>query len=139
MFTGFRPRRRRRTVLVVMSRTRALLFSFTLLAAPAANECNSNEHLPCDVEDVLVAKCQTCHNGDPRLAPMPLLTYADTQAPAPSNPADQVWQRIQVRIESTVNPMPPSHAAALTDGERQVLRAWVAQGAPGSAVVCAAD
>jgi uncharacterized membrane protein len=120
-----------------MFRTRAVLFSFTLLAAPAANECSPADKLPCDVEDVLIARCQTCHQGDLVQAPMPLLTYADTQAPAPSNPAEQVWQRIQVRIESTVNPMPPRHAQPLTDGERQVLSSWVDAGAPGSSVVCA--
>lgn len=119
-----------------MLRTRAVLFSFTLLAAPAANECSPADKLPCDVETVLVAKCQTCHTGDPTLAPMPLLTYADTQAPAPSNPGEQVWQRIQARIESTVNPMPPRHAPQLFDSERQVLLAWIAQGAPGSSVAC---
>jgi uncharacterized membrane protein len=120
-----------------MSRTRALLFSFTLLAAPAANECSPADKLPCDVEDVLVAKCQSCHSAQPTPpTPMPLMTYADTQAPAPSNPGEQVWERIRVRIESSGNPMPPLHAQALTDSERQVLRAWLSQGAPGSSVVC---
>jgi uncharacterized membrane protein len=89
------------------------------------------------VEDVLVAKCQSCHSAQPAPpVPMALMTYADSQAAAPSNPGEQVWERIRVRIESSVNPMPPLHAEALTDGERQVLRAWLEQGAPGSSVVC---
>jgi hypothetical protein len=120
-----------------MMRARALLFSFALLAAPAANECSPADKLPCDVAVVLADKCQTCHGAPLQQgAPMPLLTYADTQAAAPSNPGEQVWQRIAVRIESTINPMPPRDAAPLEDSERQVLSAWLDQGAPGSTVVC---
>ena len=136
MFACFRSCRDGRNLPVTMFRARAVLFSFTLLAAPAANECSPSDKLPCDVQQVLVAKCQTCHNGNREQAPMPLLTYADTQAPAPSNPGEQVWQRIGVRIESKANPMPPGTAEPLADAERQVLRAWVEAGAPGSDVTC---
>ncbi|HMJ12209.1 MAG TPA: c-type cytochrome [Polyangiaceae bacterium] len=120
-----------------MLRRQTVLFSFTLLAAPVANECTPKP-LPCEVQTVFKAKCQSCHaNPLTNDVPMPLVTYADTQAPAASNAAEQVWQRIRVRIESTVNPMPPAQAAPLTQAERDVLRAWLAQNAPPGTVTCA--
>src|SRR5580692_10111133 len=44
--------------------------------------------LPCDVDTVLVGHCQQCHSNPPQYgAPMPLVTYADLQAPSHSNPS----------------------------------------------------
>lgn len=64
---------------------------------------------------------------------MPLVTYADTQAPAPSDPIHKlVWQSMQIRIASTENPMPPVYRPdlALSSDEKAQLNAWFAAGAP---------
>src|SRR5438046_2282988 len=67
--------------------------------------------LPCDVGDVLVSRCQSCHGSTPLYgAPMSLVTYADTQAPARSNPSLRVWQMMQMRVHATTasTVMPPA-------------------------------
>jgi hypothetical protein len=109
MTKGISGRRKQRT------RTRAalrsgVLYSITLLAAPAASQCGggSGLNLPCDVDAVLRAKCQGCHGTTPLFgAPMSLVTYDDTQKPAISNPALKVWQMMDTRVHGTPTPMPP--------------------------------
>src|SRR5687767_13432460 len=51
--------------------------------------------LPCAVAQVLAAKCQACHRKPPVFgAPMPLQSYADTQARAPTGQL-AVWQSMK--------------------------------------------
>jgi gluconolactonase len=80
-----------------------------------------------DVEPILRASCQTCHSSPPQnQAPMPLVTYADTQAASRSGrPVFEVMGR---RIDDALSPMPP--AGALDAASRRILRAWAATGAP---------
>ncbi len=100
--------------------------------------------LPCDVATVLKAKCQLCHGATPQYgATMSLVTYADTQAPARSQPSSKVWEMMRTRIHATTTsaptPMPPNGQPALTTGtggELAVLDAWFAAGAPSSTVAC---
>jgi hypothetical protein len=120
-------------------RLKVTVFSFTILAAPAANECGPGPvptgEIPCNVAKVLHDKCQSCHSATPRYgAPMPLVTLADLHAPAPSDASKKVWERVDVRIDhgqSPLNPMPPASQPDLDATERQVLEGWLGQGAPG--------
>src|SRR3954451_8156668 len=48
--------------------------------------------LPCNVEQVLVTRCQSCHQRPPVYgAPMPLVTFADAMATAPAA-GTAVWR-----------------------------------------------
>jgi hypothetical protein len=85
--------------------------------------------LPCDVDAVLQAHCQTCHNSPPRYgAPMPLLSYADVHAAAKSAPSMQVYQLMKLRLHSAASPMPPTND--LDAATLQILDAWLDTGAP---------
>ena len=89
--------------------------------------------LPCDVATVLRDQCQTCHAATPLFgAPMSLTSYADTQAPARSDPSRPVWQLMKEQVEAGTMPQ----GSALTLAERAVLDAWFAAGAPGSSDAC---
>jgi mono/diheme cytochrome c family protein len=84
--------------------------------------------LPVEVARVFQASCVSCHAQTPRFgAPMSLLTWADTQRAAPSDPSRKVWQLIGTRVHDTVRPMPPTRLAT---GDLAVIDAWVAAGAP---------
>jgi hypothetical protein len=93
--------------------------------------------LPCEVAAIVQAKCHTCHGATPFYgAPMPLVTYADTQAPAVSNPSRKVWQLMQGRVHGTPMPMPPVDQPALTSSELSTLDSWFAAGAPAGSGAC---
>lgn len=90
--------------------------------------------LPADVDQILESRCRRCH-GHPtdNFAPMPLVTWNDTQDPAPSDPDKPVYVRIGERIRNPDFPMPPARTdelAAFTEEERHMLEAWIAAGAP---------
>jgi cysteine-rich repeat protein len=94
--------------------------------------------LPCDVQAVLQAKCQSCH-GQPLMGgPMPLMTLADLRADSPgANAGTPVWQRVKVRIgddPGPIGPMPPTWAptGALSAEEKATLNSWLEAGAPGA-------
>lgn len=59
---------------------------------------------------------------------MSLMTYADTQAPAVSDPIRKVYQQMSVRLHDKQKPMPPQQN--LTASELAALDAWIAAGAP---------
>lgn len=75
---------------------------------------------PCEVYEVLKAKCFSCHT-DPQLqgAPFSLLTYEDARAPYF---ASTVWERIGPNVETGNMPL----GGSLTAAEKQVLLDWVA-------------
>lgn len=100
---------------------------------------DSGSGLPCDLATVLQGKCRTCHGATPLFgAPMPLMTYADTQATARSDASRKVWQVMSTRVHSATSPMPPTTQPPLTPAELGVLDAWFGAGAPSSAVACGA-
>jgi hypothetical protein len=94
--------------------------------------------LPCDVASVLRTKCQSCHGTTPlNGAPVPLVTYADTQARSVKDPSLLVWQAMQTRVHSTtMTVMPPRGQPALTSTELAALDSWFAAGAPASTEAC---
>lgn len=91
-----------------------------------------NSGLPCDVEEVLVAKCRRCHTTPTRhAAPFPLLTWEDTQ---------QIFRddrpRFKVMASAIKSGFMPYNTKAnppvepATDAEKQVIIDWAEAGAP---------
>lgn len=89
--------------------------------------------IPCDVQQVLAAGCDSCHGDEARFgAPMPLGSSADFQASAISDPsrlvADVVGQRIHE--SDPTRRMPPVGQPPLSDEQLATLDAWLAAGTP---------
>ena len=107
-----------------MTRALALLLLVAACAEPSTP-------LPADVDAVFAAKCRSCH-GDPLAfgAEFALLSWEDTQAPAPTEPERPIWEVARERVHSTAMPMPPPGLPALTAAELDVLDAWFDAGAP---------
>jgi len=106
--------------------------------APGSEPGTTSGALPCDVDAVLRGKCQSCHGTVPlNGAPVPLVTYADTQAHAVSSPTMSVWQVMQTRVHSTtMSVMPPRGQPALSAAELASLDAWFAAGTPAGTKAC---
>ncbi len=82
---------------------------------------------PCDVQELLATKCQSCHGVDP---PGLLLTLSDFSASSYTSPELTVAEEALRRLTlSTVERMPPA-PYALTEKELSVLEAWLEEGAP---------
>ena len=110
-----------------------ILCSLTVLAAPAANQCEAAPAIPCNVQTVLASKCQTCHQTPPQNgAPYALQTYAQTREQAPGFPSGTLkWQRMRDRVNG--NTMPPIGYPQLSTAERSTLTNWFNAGAPAGA------
>ena len=88
----------------------------------------------CDAYHVINCVCQQCHQNPPlHGAPIPLMTYADTQAPFPT-PDKLVWQTMQVVVAICFMPfrddpkvMPP--VLPLSNDDYNTLLSWLGQGA----------
>ena len=84
---------------------------------------------PADVAQVLVAKCQTCHQMPPKNhAPFPILTYAQSQTSDPLSPFTGVpiWQVMHKVIQPKGVPhMPFGNAPQLTAAEMSTLDGWL--------------
>jgi Copper type II ascorbate-dependent monooxygenase, C-terminal domain/Copper type II ascorbate-dependent monooxygenase, N-terminal domain len=92
--------------------------------------------LPCEVARVVKDVCQTCHSNPPAAgAPMPLVSWEDTQRPSKSNPAEPVWKRMKARLHDAAHPMPP--ITPLAPSDLAALDAWLDAGAPRSDASCA--
>jgi len=81
--------------------------------------------LPCDIQQLLEVRCIACHS-----ASMRLLTYADLQAKAASNPKNTMAQESLARMKGQGAIMPPSPALPPTMQEIATFEAWVTAGAP---------
>ena len=90
----------------------------------------------CDAYKIINCVCQQCHQMPPlHGAPIPLMTYADTQAPFPNATSPStVWQEMKTVIASRFMPftgdstvMPP--VQPLTDEQQATMLAWLSQGA----------
>ncbi|MEZ5384893.1 MAG: PSD1 and planctomycete cytochrome C domain-containing protein [Prosthecobacter sp.] len=120
-----------------MPRIPAITFSFALMgslsAAPAKIEFNR------DVRPILSENCFACHGFDPkhREADLRLDTFdgatEDRDGSRGIVPGDlaksDVWQRIITDDKDDVMPPPKSHKPPLTARQREVLKAWIEQGA----------
>jgi hypothetical protein len=90
----------------------------------------------CDAYRIINCVCQQCHQNPPiHGAPIPLMTFADTQAPyPPSSTKTKVWQTMQDAVSTRFMPytgdktvMPP--VKPLSDHDYDTLLSWFAQGA----------
>ncbi|MEO8902798.1 MAG: hypothetical protein ABI627_14840 [Polyangiaceae bacterium] len=90
----------------------------------------------CEAYKIINCSCQQCHQNPPlNGAPIPLMTYADTQAPFPAPTSEEkVWQNMQSVVRLRFMPytadatvMPP--VKPLTEAQYDTLLAWLAQGA----------
>ena len=85
--------------------------------------------LPCDVQALLVDRCQGCHAKEPvNGAPMSLMTYADLTAT--NDNGVMIAQRALARIKATSAPMPPSPAPSVTAADIAMFDAWVTASTP---------
>lgn len=85
--------------------------------------------LPCNVATVVGANCQKCHGATPvGGAPMSLMTYADFQKPAVTQPTLKVYQLAKTRINDKAKPMPQGGIWA-TPTDFTVLDGWLGAGA----------
>lgn len=74
-------------------------------------------------------QCKACHDGRGTAGTqMGLLTYADFQAPSPSDPSIPVYQMVQTRVHNAAKPMPPS--GQLSAEELATIDEWVKLGGP---------
>ncbi len=119
-----------------MKHPNALRAALVACAIASAASCSDGANvpastagaLPVDVARVLQTSCVSCHAATPLYgAPMPLMTYADTQRAAPSAPSRKVWELMGERVHDVARPMPPTRLAA---ADLAVIDAWVAARAP---------
>ena len=100
-------------------------------AVGAADAGVAGGGLPCDVQTLLVNRCDTCHGTTPAAgAPRSLVTYADLTKPDPVNTAMTEAQVALARMQSATSPMPPAPAAAATSSEIATLQNWINGGYP---------
>ncbi|HMJ14978.1 MAG TPA: hypothetical protein VK524_26375 [Polyangiaceae bacterium] len=121
-----------------------VLAAFAALAAstPGFFACNGStenvdedeialgDNLPCNVETILKAKCQSCHAEEPLYgAPLALMTYEDTQTLYKDR---MTWRAMKDAVESGKMPQ----GTQLTAEEKDTLADWFAYGARGVAKGC---
>jgi hypothetical protein len=93
---------------------------------------NAAPHFPCDVEDVIEAKCQRCHDRPPQNgAPFSLLTWQDTRA---QYGLQLVYQAMLPAIETDFMPLTQlplvPQVLPLSPHEKTLLLDWLGDGAP---------
>jgi hypothetical protein len=87
--------------------------------------------LPCDVQTLLVNRCQTCHGSTPAGgAPSTLVTYQNLTSPSKSDPTRSEAEVAVARMQNTTLPMPPKPGTPATAAEVGTLQAWIAAGYP---------
>jgi cytochrome c5 len=97
--------------------------------------------LPCEVSRILAARCQSCHQRPPQFgAPMPLVSWADTQTMAPGG-STEVWRSMKAKLAAGLMPPAGAPGGALTDSEKSTLVGWLDAGAPSddSGAACASN
>ena len=92
------------------------------------------------VESLVGTACRSCHAARMVLgAPMSLVTWADFQKPAVSDPSKKVYELVGMRVQDTARPMPPAMDGKISVADRTLLVNWTTQGAPplaSGAAVC---
>lgn len=85
--------------------------------------------LPCEVADVINAQCASCHSDPPTAgAPTPLLSAADLQAPAKTDPSVTMAVQSVKRMSAATAPMPPAGGASAAD--IAAFQKWIDAGYP---------
>jgi hypothetical protein len=90
----------------------------------------------CAAYQIINCVCQQCHQNPPlHGAPIPLMTYADTQAPfPPTSKTNLVWQTMQGVVSTRFMPYQGDKTVMpvvlpLDDDDYDTLLSWLAQGA----------
>jgi hypothetical protein len=102
------------------------------LASFGACSTPTSGTIPADVNQVIVDKCQPCHQRPPKNdAPFPLVTYEQIHGPVPTFPSLPIYEEMYVLIQPGADPhMPYMGAAQLTDAEFATLSSWLKACAP---------
>ena len=100
----------------------------------AGSQTDSDAVTWCAAYKVINCSCQQCHQSPPlNGAPMPLLTYTDTQVPFPQVPTKKVWEEMLIVIRERsmpyLDPMVTPPVKPLTDAQQNTLLTWLEQGA----------
>ncbi len=92
---------------------------------------NAGGGLPCDVQTLLMNRCQTCHGATPVAGvPSSLVTYQNLTGPSKSDPTKTLAVMAVSRMQNTTLPMPPRPGTPATAAETSMLQAWIAAGYP---------
>ncbi len=92
---------------------------------------------PCDVKKVIEARCQSCHSRPVKFgAPMPIVTWGDTQVQTPSGGGRPVWQEMKRQVMAGRMPQQASPTGPLTPAEKATLLAWLDAGATAGSAAC---
>jgi hypothetical protein len=93
-------------------------------------QCGSSG-LPCDVQALLVSKCQVCHGSPPiPAAPFSLVTYDDLTHADRTNPSISVAQACVNRMQDTARPMPPGAGPTVGPMDIAAFQTWIQDGLP---------
>jgi hypothetical protein len=91
--------------------------------------------VPCGVAEAVSNNCTSCHGTELKAAaPMPLMTYADFQAPAKSDATRKVYELVRERINhaDTIRLMPPPGVGTMSAEHLGTMNAWLDAGAVGA-------
>lgn len=98
---------------------------------------SSSGQLPCEVESLLIDRCQTCHSNPTKFgAPMPLVTLADLVAPAVTDSTKTVGGLCVDRMNDPAKPMPQPPNPKATTEEITAFADWVNMGMPANLQGC---
>jgi hypothetical protein len=87
--------------------------------------------LPCDVRDMLSARCTGCHTDPPQSGvPTGLGSYEDLMALSITDPKRKVADVALTRIQAQTRPMPPSPNPRVAADEVAALSSWITAGYP---------
>jgi hypothetical protein len=86
--------------------------------------------LPCEVDELLQARCRACHSDPPVGAPIPLVTRDDLLAASAVDPNATVADRVWLRMSDDASPMPPAPGARVTAEQIAAFEAWLDAGTP---------
>jgi hypothetical protein len=100
-------------------------------SAGAGTPAVADGRIPCDVAKILLNRCRSCHGSPTNLgAPMSLVTWADLQRQAVSDPSRKVYELVAARVQDATRPMPPAQDGKVAANDKKLLVDWCNQGAP---------
>jgi hypothetical protein len=103
------------------------------LAAAQQEKITYQEH----VRPIFIASCVSCHNPDKNKAGLDLTSYAATMKGSSSakiiEPGDPDSSLVYMLVTHQAEPHMPLKASKLPDPQLEIIRKWIADGAPDSA------
>jgi hypothetical protein len=89
--------------------------------------------IPCNVEQVLQAKCWTCHGVNNKFGAPTEVTASGFRLPSKKDPTKTVGALAAIRIQDPTQKMPPAGNPDVTPAEAAVIQAWANAGNPAGA------